>query len=269
MSWHYLQGRAAASWAGACLDGAPSALLSLIPMHGRCCSPDSATDSCTGSPYGMTSQHSTATHGAGTSTSSQGAFRAKTSAAQEKGQVFRAAARAYGAKCRGSFARFDRDSHLWKTHQCSLLEASTSYSGIWPRWGIMRDGACSELDTLAPRTSEIGSGSRRNWATPTARDWKDSPGMSFVSKSGRKRLDLLPRQVYYLERAMLPTPVADDTGHRTKKYAQGGQALSMVIGGKLNPNWVAWLMGWPVGWTDCEPLATDKFRLWLRSHGAS
>ena len=28
----------------------------------------------------------------------------------------------------------------------------------------------------------------------------------------------------------------------------------MVVGGTLNPMWVEWLMGWPVGWTDCEPL---------------
>ena len=32
MSWHYLQGREVASWAGSCLDGAPSALSNLIPI---------------------------------------------------------------------------------------------------------------------------------------------------------------------------------------------------------------------------------------------
>jgi hypothetical protein len=30
--------------------------------------------------------------------------------------------------------------------------------------------------------------------------------------------------------------------------------------GTLNPSWVEWLMGWPIGWTDLKPLATDKFR---------
>ena len=29
-------------------------------------------------------------------------------------------------------------------------------------------------------------------------------------------------------------------------------------GGKLNPMWVEWLMGWPLGWTDLKPLETDK-----------
>jgi hypothetical protein len=49
-------------------------------------------------------------------------------------------------------------------------------------------------------------------------------------------------------------------GHRKDKYAQGGTDLSCQAGGKLNPTWVEWLMGWPIGWTDCEPLATDKCR---------
>ncbi len=35
----------------------------------------------------------------------------------------------------------------------------------------------------------------------------------------------------------------------------------------LNPDWVEWLMGWPIGWTDLKPLATDKYRLWLQQHG--
>jgi hypothetical protein len=50
-----------------------------------------------------------------------------------------------------------------------------------------------------------------------------------------------------------PTPVADDTGHRSSHYAQGGTALSMVAGGPLNPTWVEWLMGFPAGWTELPP----------------
>jgi hypothetical protein len=35
----------------------------------------------------------------------------------------------------------------------------------------------------------------------------------------------------------------------------------------LNPMWVEWLMGWPLGWTDLKPLETDKFQKWLDEHG--
>lgn len=30
----------------------------------------------------------------------------------------------------------------------------------------------------------------------------------------------------------------------------------------LNPDFAEWLMGWPIGWTACQPLGTDKFRQW-------
>jgi DNA (cytosine-5)-methyltransferase 1 len=30
-------------------------------------------------------------------------------------------------------------------------------------------------------------------------------------------------------------------------------------GGKLNPTWVEWLMGWPLEWTDLKPLETGRF----------
>jgi len=43
--------------------------------------------------------------------------------------------------------------------------------------------------------------------------------------------------------------------------------LNDQIGGQLNPTWVEWLMGWPLGWTDCAASATAKFRQWLDSHG--
>ena len=92
-----------------------------------------------------------------------------------------------------------------------------------------------------------------------------------------------------------PTPVASDISMRTTKYKQGGTALSLAVqtwptprtkgmcggsgswdllnknttveearlmgagnGGQLNPPWVEWLMGWPIGWTDLKPLGMDK-----------
>lgn len=39
------------------------------------------------------------------------------------------------------------------------------------------------------------------------------------------------------------------------------------LGGTLNPDWCEWFMGWPIGWTASEPLATDRFRQWLLGHG--
>ena len=71
-----------------------------------------------------------------------------------------------------------------------------------------------------------------------------------------------------------PTPRAQiRPGHI--KYSRGRFNLeeeggaSVPGGGKLNPPWVEWLMGWPIGWTDCEPLETGRCQQWLRSHGLS
>ena len=38
------------------------------------------------------------------------------------------------------------------------------------------------------------------------------------------------------------------------------------VGGKLNPDWVEWLMGWPIGWSDSKPLGMDKFQKWQEQH---
>jgi len=56
------------------------------------------------------------------------------------------------------------------------------------------------------------------------------------------------------------TPVADDVGHRTGRYPQGGTALSTQVGGQLNPTWVEWLMGFPLEWTACMASATRSSR---------
>ncbi len=66
---------------------------------------------------------------------------------------------------------------------------------------------------------------------------------------------------------MWPTPRA--FMHKDSKKDRGKYNLGEVVGGALNPNWVEWLMGWPIGWTDLKPLEMDKFHLWLQQHGES
>lgn len=41
----------------------------------------------------------------------------------------------------------------------------------------------------------------------------------------------------------------------------------VTVFGKPTPTNQEWMMGWPIGWTDCELLGTDKFQLWLQQHG--
>ena len=76
--------------------------------------------------------------------------------------------------------------------------------------------------------------------------------------------------------------VADDAGQRLTDGSGGARSMNSLgteplitqvaeaenqTDGRLNPTWVEWFMGWPMGWTDCEPLETDRFREWLQQHG--
>lgn len=33
-------------------------------------------------------------------------------------------------------------------------------------------------------------------------------------------------------------------------------------GGQLNPDWTAWLMGWPIGWDSLKPMKKEAFETW-------
>ena len=44
------------------------------------------------------------------------------------------------------------------------------------------------------------------------------------------------------------------------------ERTAMRGGGKLNPEWVEWLMGWPIGWTELKPLAMDRWQQWQQQH---
>ena len=65
------------------------------------------------------------------------------------------------------------------------------------------------------------------------------------------------------------TPTAQNAkeGGYPSEHQRNTPTLGAQVGGKLNPPWVAWLMAWPIGWTDLKPLAMDKWQAWCRSHG--
>ena len=56
----------------------------------------------------------------------------------------------------------------------------------------------------------------------------------------------------------LPTPTVQDAENNggPSQANRNTPPLNSGAGGSLNPNWVEWLMGYPVGWTDLEPSET-------------
>jgi hypothetical protein len=66
-----------------------------------------------------------------------------------------------------------------------------------------------------------------------------------------------------------PTPTAHNAkeGAFPAEYERNTPTLAAQAGGSLNPTWVEWLMGWPLGWTDLKPSETDKSHSALQQHG--
>lgn len=76
--------------------------------------------------------------------------RAKTFLARARAAAWKeASAAAFGASSREYSARFDRASRSWRTPPSLLGADWESFSGIWPRSGMMLAGRCWPLETSA------------------------------------------------------------------------------------------------------------------------
>ena len=117
------------------------------------------------------------------------------------------------------------------------------------------------------------------WATPTAMDSHSSGG-----KPGSGNLTLTDMAVR--SESAWPTPTASDAKRGAEQTDRGpsqGPTLSSVISRfsrqdpattdgadssrssrVLNPRFVEMLMGWPLGWTDCERSVTGWCQWWQR-----
>lgn len=161
---------------------------------------------------------------------------------------------------------------------------STLYTLTWKPWVTPSGQSRSRLRASVRRISETACS---GWVTPTARDWKDTPGM-VAQRDGADRVDQLPRQAYL---AGWKTPRANDckggldpTGssnraesdfflpdqarammhhNQAARLTACGQMLTgcsagMESGGQLNPAHSRWLMGLPPEWDACAPTATPS-----------
>lgn len=116
------------------------------------------------------------------------------------------------------------------------------------------------------RSTQQKAGSRRSldlpsavrlWPTPRANEYKDV--LQSVPPSRQKDPGKCNLTQAVAMDQMLATPCARDyrTGQR-KRYENKARAnnLNDQIGGQLNPTWVEWLMGFPIGWTDLNASET-------------
>jgi hypothetical protein len=171
MSWLFSQALVEEYLGDISLDGEQSVQSSGNPIQQAYCAPDKMTDFSRLSRFGMTYKPLTEDRGEELLMSYLEAFHAKTSQQQEKEQELTESEAECGEKWHGSFTKYDPDSSLWKTHQCSLLGDLEPFSETWPRWGLMRSGECWEQQTLAHRTSGTESGLSEKLPTPQASDY--------------------------------------------------------------------------------------------------
>ncbi len=290
MSWLFSQALVEAYSEESFSDGEPSAQSNSTPTPQAFLWPVKTTDAWNRFPSGMTLQPLTENRGEGVLMSFLADFPVKISVVRERAQDSMENAADSGERWRGSFVKYDPDMCLWRTHQCSLLGGFTEFSETWPKWGSMQNGECWERTMLVPTISERESGlmlatptatanqlapstakhpgCRAWWPTPLAADGSKDPtgSLSRLLQTGhrRGRRDGTTRE----GKRIWPTPTVQDAKNNggPSQHRRNDTPLNAMVGGKLNPTWVAWLMGWPLGWTDLNASAMDKYQQWRQLH---
>lgn len=135
-----------------------------------------------------------------------------------------------GRKSSESFGKFNQNGSFSKMSQASFpIDSLEPSSVIWPSSGMMRGGHCWELTRLVPRTKENVGGC---WPTPRASDCEGGVTKCQNDGGGFYRVN--------------------------KKGVRYGVKLRDAIGGKPNPVFDEWLMGFPIRYTELRRVETAK-----------
>jgi hypothetical protein len=171
---------------------------------------------------------------------------------------------------------FSLDTCSWKTWQTSLLEMTEQCSEqsleTLPNEATIASGVVYQLPKLVLDINVIDGGV---WPTPTvsdtiggiAHDTQHKNNLYFrVNKKGERWSVKLKDAVHYQEKKMWPTPMAHENrlGYQNRNNGMKGTQKSLTteviddmggrdkVIGQLNPQWVEWLMGWPLGHTELK-----------------
>ena len=127
--------------------------------------------------------------------------------------------------------------------RASVLRTSGKESTSWPTPTANDSLRVPDKDFT---TKSITLNHAASWVTPSARDWKDTPGMSLTGTDPdgtmRQRLDQLPRQAAQMDIGKMPIGFHSATGKSAR----------------LNPALSRWLMGLPLSWDSCGVMAMQS-----------
>lgn len=238
MSWHFSRALVADFLEADFWDGERYVLWNSISTAETCCVNGKTIKSSKPSQYGMTFVPSEDNLGKTLLTWFQAGFPVRTLASQALRINYSKDSRANAVDCGSNskelFAKLNRRSCGWKMFSLSGVTGCQLSSGTWPRSGTLRNGVCFQRKNLKPAIKENVSSF---WhITPSTRDFKG----------------------------------ASRNCHSLKNFP-GWLWVNFSLGKNMiypNPSVSEQVMGWPIGWTDLKPLATDRFQLWLKRHGA-
>lgn len=259
MSWLFSQALVAEYSPRTSWGGEPSAQLNVMPTLHKFWRNDKTMEFCDLSRFGLTLQVLTASRGTELLTLYQADFHAKTLAPQAKAQVLTENVQDCGQKWLELSVKYDLDTCSWKTHQCLFQEDLPESSVTLPKWGFACNGLVFQHPTLERPINVTDFGLL---PTPTATDYKRN-GYPGDMKRKSPSLGAVVQ--------MYPTPKATDGNKRGKVSPHHQNGLAGAVksghgGGVLNPDWVEWLMGFPIGWTDLNALEMHKFLTWQKAH---
>ena len=212
--------------------------------------------------YGMILEHSTERSLVELSTLSSAASRndhARTSALQDMEKAWQESEADYFTRSKGSLARLSQDSSFWKTFQLSLLEEELKWSGKLPPWGMTVAGV---LYPLHPSEHCINEKGGSCWPTPKAHDAKITGEEPSEFRRNSWSLPLVvkliatPTASQASKPIRSPSPSTMNGTHGENLQDSIGRINPESIGKRLSVEFVECLMGYPIKYTDLEPLET-------------
>jgi len=147
----------------------------------------------------------------------------------------------------GSLERMLLATSLWASTRCYLT---------WKAKDTKQGALLYRLSPQMPRTDETGAGSLV--PTPDTRGFTNDGSLQMLMKIANSREEwsaMAYRAGRSQKERIWPTPAARDykgmSGKgRQERKGNPKDTLPNAVGGSLNPQWVEWLMGYPVGYTD-------------------
>lgn len=179
----------------------------------------------------------------------------------------------FTGRCSELYATLDPELSLWRMCQLSLFEEDSQLLEVLPQQGIAQNGELYQLSSLElPILGNAGSVYPTPTATPAGKieidksriDPEKGINQRFYTKKGTHTQRTLERLAQW---GMLPTPAAHEArlGYQRRPEGKKGKQKSLTtvvidqmggrekVTGQLNPEFVEWLMGFPIGHTDLEP----------------